>query len=275
MIDVLPNGQTLCYGIFGYPIKHSLSPVFQSYTFRKKGINALYLPFEVKPQELGIAIKGARALNIQGLNITIPHKEDILKYVNHFSEDVNKIGSCNTLTLTSDGIFAYNTDWIGFKRALEQKLTNAHKTALVLGAGGTTKAILYALEHIGINAYVYNRTIEKAIALKNLFNIEVVKSPEDIVKKVDIIINATSVGLKDDDKQLFDYNLIEQRHIVFDVIYRQTNLIKASKQKHATVISGLPMLIYQGLESFKIWTGIDANDIIEDIFDLLKQYQKA
>ncbi|MGC8678043.1 MAG: shikimate dehydrogenase [Hydrogenobaculum sp.] len=269
----LPNGQTLCYGIFGYPVKHSLSPVFQSFAFNKKNINAIYVPFEVKPEDLKDAVKGAKALSIKGLNITIPHKESVLEFVDVTSEEVKKIGSCNTLKFDDNIIKAYNTDYIGFRMALEEKTSLSGKKALVLGAGGTSKAIIYALTNSGVKVYLYNRTIEKAIKLKEIFDVEVVETIEDVLQYVDIIVNTTSVGLKDDDKPLFDYDKISKNHIVFDVIYKDTLLIKKAKEKGAVGINGLPMLVYQGLESFKIWTGVDAFDIAPQIFELLKSYK--
>ena len=269
----LPNGQTLCYGIFGYPVKHSLSPVFQSFAFNKKNINAIYVPFEVKPEDLEDAIKGAKAMSVKGLNITIPHKESVLKFVDVISDDVKKIGSCNTLKFEDEVIKAYNTDYIGFKRALEEKTSLSGKKALVLGAGGTSKAIIYALTKSGTKVYLYNRTIEKAIKLKEIFDVEVVETIEDVLQYVDIIVNTTSVGLKDDDKPLFDYNKISDSHIVFDVVYKDTLLVKKAKEKQAITVNGLPMLVYQGLESFKIWTGVDAFDIAPQIFELLKSYK--
>ncbi len=269
----LPTGDTLCYGIFGYPVKHSLSPVFQSYAFSKKNINAIYIPFEVKPEDLEYAIKGAKALSIKGLNITIPHKEAVLEFVDEVSEEVQKIGSCNTLKFEDGIIKAYNTDYLGFKRALEEKISPNGKKALVLGAGGTSKAILYALKSSGVKVYLYNRTLEKALKLKEIFDIEIVKTPEDVLKDVDIIVNTTSVGLKEDDKPIFDYDKISPSHVVFDVIYKDTPLIKKAKEKGAIAVDGLPMLVYQGLESFKIWTGVDAFDIAHEVFELLKAYK--
>ncbi len=269
----LPNGETLCYGIFGYPVKHSLSPIFQSYAFNKKHINAIYIPFEVKPEDLKDAVKGAKAISIKGLNITIPHKESILEFVDCISLEVQKIGSCNTLKFENDIVKAYNTDYLGFKRALEEKTSLKGKRALILGAGGTSKAIVYALISSGTKVYLHNRTIEKALKLKDIFDIEIIKDIEDILKEVDIIVNTTSVGLKDDDKPLFDYDKISAHHIVFDVIYKDTLLMRKAKEKGAISIDGLSMLVYQGLESFKIWTDIDAFDIAPEVFELLKAYK--
>lgn len=269
----LPNGQTLCYGIFGYPVKHSLSPVFQSFAFNQKNINAIYVPFEVKPEDLKDAIRGAKAMSVKGLNITIPHKESVLEFVDVISDDVKKIGSCNTLKFEDEVVKAYNTDYIGFKRALEEKTSLSGKKALILGAGGTSKAVIYALTNSGTRVYLYNRTIEKAMKLKEIFDVEVVETIEDVLQCVDIIVNTTSVGLKDDDKPLFDYDKISKNHIVFDVIYKDTFLIKKAKEKQAITVNGLPMLVYQGLESFKIWTGVDAFDIAPQIFELLKSYK--
>ncbi len=257
------SGKTEVYGILGYPVKHSLSPVFQNVAFEYLGIDAVYVPFEVKPEKLKHAVDGLSALGVRGVNVTLPHKEKILEYVDQMDEHTVSIGSANTLKFTNL-IEAYNTDWTGFLKALNEAEIK-EKTALVLGAGGTSRAILYALKKAEYDIYLWNRTYEKAVELSKKFQAHVVKKPEDVLKKVSLIVNTTSVGLKMDDPHLFDYSQIEQSHTVFDVIYRETPLLRKAKDKGAKAIDGLSMLLYQGIESFKIWTGFEVPfEVVKD-----------
>ena len=251
------TGKTQVYGILGYPVKHSLSPLFQNLFFSANGIDAIYVPFEVEPQKLRSAIDGIKALQIKGVNVTIPHKEKVLDYVDHLDEHVERIGACNTLKLVEGKLYAYNTDWIGFLSALKEVLEPRPYRVLVLGAGGSSRAVLYALNTWNCQVYLYNRTKEKALELSKTFNVQVVESPEHVIKDVDLIVNTTSVGLKEDDPPLFDYNLIKTHQVVVDIIYRETPLIKSAKDRGCTYQTGISMLLWQGVESFRVWTGTE------------------
>lgn len=269
------NGETLVYGIIGYPVKHSKSPTFQTAAFQALGINAVYVPFHVKPEDLQKAVEGIKALSIKGVNVTVPHKEEVIKYVNEISEEVKFIGAANTIENIDGYLKAYNTDAYGFIRGLKELLEKAGKeiselSFLVLGAGGASRAIVYGLIKEGAKKiYLANRTLEKAEKLifdfKHLNRfIEDTIEPielskvEEYLSKVNVIVNTTSVGLHPEDKALFDYEKIMKKHIVVDIIYKKTPLLKKAEEKGCLWQDGLPMLLYQGARSFEIWTKREA-----------------
>ncbi len=255
------NARTELYGVIGYPVKHSLSPVFQNALLKYIGLNAIYLAFEVKPEELRDALRGFKAIGIRGINITIPHKEAIMEYLDEIDPVAQKIGAVNTVKFENGKAKGYNTDWIGFIKALKMLVSSVKgEKVLVLGAGGASKAVIYALLHEEAEVFLWNRTKEKALNLAKRFNdrLTAVNRPEDVIKKVKIIVNTTSVGLKEDDPEIFDYSLITPENIVVDIIYKETKLIKRAKEVGAKYQDGLPMLLWQGIESFKIWNGCEA-----------------
>ena len=249
------NGKTELYGVIGNPVKHSLSPVFQNVGFEELNINAVYLPFEVTVENFEETIRGLLLLeNLRGFNITVPFKEKILQFGDFLSEDVKEIGSANTLKKGEKGVELYNTDWVGFLKALEELIEPKGKKVLVLGAGGTAKAVVYALKKAKAEVFIWNRTTSKAEKLAETFGVRFVENLENI-ESFDLIVNTTSVGLRENDPWLFDYNRIKSHQVVYDVIYRETPLVKIAKEKGAKAENGLKMLLYQGVESFKIWTG--------------------
>ncbi len=249
------TGKVEIYGVIGYPIKHSLSPLFQNAAFFWTGIEALYVPFEVSPENLKKALEGLRASGVKGLNVTIPHKEAVLSFADVISPEAKEIGAVNTLKFTRTSVEAYNTDWIGFLKAIQELEDPKGKTVLVLGAGGAAKAVIYSLKKVKAQVLVWNRTPEKIFPLEEKFGVEKIKRPEEALPVADIIVNTTSVGLKEEDPPLFDYSLLEEKHIVVDLIYKDTPLLKEAKKKSCRVQNGFPMLLYQGAESFRIWTG--------------------
>ncbi len=280
-LDCNIDGKTQVYGIFGYPVKHSKSPTFQTLSFQSSGINAVYLPFEVKPEHLESAVRSIRVLGIKGINVTVPHKEHIIRYVDELSEEVRYIKAANTIHNLDGYLKAYNTDSYGFIRGLEElKMDFRNKKFLVLGAGGASRAILYGLVKEGIQSItVANRTVEKVNQIIDDFKtlhrfIEDIIKPislseiEFYIKDVDIIVNTTSVGLREDDRPLFNYELIEDRHTVVDIIYRKTPLLETAERKGCKWQDGLPMLLYQGVKAFKIWTGKEPD--IEKVKEVLK-----
>ncbi len=265
---MLVNGETEVYGIIGYPVKHSKSPQFQTAAFRHKNINAVYLPFEVKPENLKKAVNGIKALSIKGINITVPHKEEVIRYLDETSEEVQFIGACNTVKNIDGYLIGYNTDAYGFIEGLKEiEPQFQDKTFLILGAGGASRAVLYGLIREGAEKiFVANRTIDRVFQIiqdfskLNRFIQEIIipvplDKVEEYLSSTHIIVNTTSVGLKDEDPPLFDYSKIQKKHTVVDIIYKKTKLLKVAQEKGCKWQDGLPMLLYQGAKAFEIWTG--------------------
>lgn len=253
-----PDGRTQVYGILGYPVRHSLSPVFQNRAFRHFSINAVYVPFEVRPEDFETAFRALRALGIKGVNITLPHKEEALRLADFRDRHAEAIGSANTLKIEEDGTYAYNTDWTGFLKAVRKIFPElSGRRALVLGAGGSARAVVYALSSEGVGVYLWNRTRERAERLCKDFGCTPVEKPEMVLEGVELVVNTTSSGLKDDDPPLFDYSLIKAEHRIVDIIYRKTPLIRTAMEKGCLFQNGMDMLLYQGMESFRIWTGLE------------------
>ncbi|WP_456472570.1 shikimate dehydrogenase [Methanocaldococcus sp.] len=262
------NAKTKLIGLIGHPVEHSLSPIMHNAAFRDKNLNYVYLAFDVKPEKLKYVIDGAKALNIVGFNVTIPYKVDIIKYLDSLDKDAELIGAVNTIKIEEDRAIGYNTDGIGARRALEEELGEVkNKKILILGAGGAARAVAFELAK---NNYIIiaNRTVEKAKKLaeeiKEKLNAEVEYSDlNPNLEGVNIVINATSVGMYPnvDVKPLLTAEQLKDVEAVMDLIYNplETVLLKEAKKAGVKAINGLGMLIYQGAEAFKIWTGVEPN----------------
>lgn len=258
------------YGIFGYPIEHSLSPLMHNTAFAHHHLDAVYLSFAVHPAHLEIAVKAMRALGIQGVNVTIPHKQAVMTWLDELSPEARLIGAVNTIHLRNDRLLGYNTDGIGFLRTLEEAGSDAAgRTVLVLGAGGAARAIAVqlCLGHIH-RLYIANRTMSRAEALaaslKENFphaDISVVAltaaSLSAHLPHTDIVVNATSVGMHPHDHLELPVAELAPRHLVCDIVYRplHTPLLCAARSQGARTIDGLGMLLHQGAKAFEIWTG--------------------
>ncbi|MCM8758910.1 MAG: shikimate dehydrogenase [Candidatus Omnitrophica bacterium] len=267
------NGETIITGVFGYPVKHSLSPVFQNAAFKFYDLNWIYVPFEVCPDNLRAAIEAIRVFSIKGVNITIPHKKEAVKYLDFCDEEVQVLGVCNTIVNDRGILKGYSTDGPGFLRSLKEdgKFLPEKKRVFLFGAGGSAYAIAGTLVRVGISEImICNRTIEKALQLKDHLlrhfgfrDIRVVpfedRNDSGIWKNVDIVINTTSVGMKCDDIVLVDKKNLREDIFVYDIVYnRETILISYAKERKLKFLDGLSMLVFQGAVSFKLWTGLDA-----------------
>ena len=265
----MPHSPEL-YGIFGYPIGHSLSPLMQNTAFAYHGIDAVYLPFAVHPEHLETAVKALRALAIRGVNVTIPHKQTVMPWLDELAPEARLIGAVNTIHFKEGRLIGYNTDGIGFVRSLEEggaQVTG--QRVLLLGAGGAARAIAVQLCLSGVQQlYVANRTRaraeELATSLKQSIrhtHIRVIAMEEHALTaclpELDIVVNATSVGMRPHDPELLPATCLLPRHLVCDIVYhaQETPLLRAAKQQGARAVDGLGMLIHQGAEAFEIWTG--------------------
>ncbi len=258
------TGKTKIIGIFGDPIEHTLSPLIHNEAFRCLELDYCYVPFHVKRENLKIAVEAIKALNIKGVNITVPHKETVISYLDELSEEAKVIGAVNTVLNEEGKLKGFNTDVKGFLLSLkEEGISVRNKNVLVIGAGGASKAVVYGLLKEGGKVYIYNRTKSKALAIKEQMNkygfIEVLnKIEENLSDKVQIIINATSLGLKKEDPLPFDPEILDSKHVYYDIVYPETKMIKEASKRGCKAIGGLGMLIWQAAYAFEIWTQIKA-----------------
>ncbi len=251
-------------GLIGYPVKHSVSPAMHSAAMKELGIEGVYLAFEVKPHALRDAIFGARALGFTGLNVTIPFKEECLKFVRAAGEAA-KINAANTIDLRN--MVAYNTDVYGVKAAFRDAGVDANgKIALVVGAGGAGKAAALALLEMGADVIITNRTESRGREAAELLRRygRCIFHPYDRVAelkgRIDIIVNATPLGMVGfEDKLPIPEEMIDGV-VVFDTVYNPpaTPLIKLAVERGCKVVYGIDMLVHQGARALEIWTGMRA-----------------
>lgn len=248
------------YAVIGDPIEHSLSPTMQNAAFESLGLDACFHAFRVSTSKLKEAILGAHAMGFGGLNLTIPLKEKALQVVKPI-DVATVMGAVNTVDF-QNGIWGYNTDGIGALMALENAgIKVSGQRVLIIGAGGAAKAIAYQLAQEGAMIVIANRKIDRALDLAQLVNGRGLGLDEldKFVPESDLIINATSVGMREDDLPLLDGRLLSGDHAVFDIIYnRETQLLKDAGKVGAKTVDGVMMLVYQGSSAIKIWTGLDA-----------------
>ncbi|MBD3385211.1 shikimate dehydrogenase [candidate division KSB1 bacterium] len=262
------NTSTCVYGVIGYPIEHSLSPVLHNWFMSNYKLNAVYVAFNVHPSELKNAIKGGSALGVIGLNVTIPHKEALLGLVDEKDRDVKLVGAINTLELNAGKIQAHVTDPYGFTESLGQrKYWFKNAEVLLLGAGGAAKSVVYALEKLDVKKiWIYNRSAQRLRAFldfcHNALTVSKVqaidrKQLNDIAFDCKIIINTTSAGMyPHTGESLLRSDVFHDAHFVYDLVYNpeKTKLLLDAEHKGATIQNGIDMLIFQGLESLRIWT---------------------
>lgn len=263
------SGKTQVCAVIGDPIKHSLSPIIQNAAFDYLNLDFVFLAFQVKAADLKKSIEGIRRLGLHGLNVTMPHKSAVIECLDEVNSTVKFLGSVNTI-LNRDGILSgYNTDGIGALNALKENgVAIPGKKVLLLGAGGAAKAIAFALVPEVGELTILNRSAKKAESfaetLERKFSPKVVGgklSPvaiEENLRNSDVLINATSAGMKPSSNQsLVAQQWLRSDLVVMDIVYDpvETKLAKDAKAAGAGVISGVEMLIYQGAASFEIWTG--------------------
>ena len=252
------------FGIIGKPIKHSLSPVLHQYWFDKYGIDASYTIIEADDSDLKKIIDKIRNHELNGLNVTLPFKQKIINQTDKIINDAELTGSVNTILLDNEKVIGENTDVFGLQAAYLKEIDNsANKNTLVIGAGGVSPSIILSLQKSGVKKIsVTNRTNEKCIFLKkkfNYLNILPWSSLEDEIKNFDIIINATSLGLKEGDDFNFKFSNTKNNLIYIDTIYNplETKTYRYLKEEGRKVFNGLDMFIYQGQKSFYLWNKIN------------------
>ena len=265
------------FGIIGNPIKHSLSPVLHNYWFEKYKIDASYSIIDIKDEnELPGLITQLRNKKISGINVTLPYKQKIVSPVDTIVNDAKTTSSVNTLYLDNkDTIIGENTDVFGLQAAYLKEIDNASKKrALVIGAGGVSPSVILSLQKSSVQEIsITNRTSEKCIFLKKKFkNLSIIQweKLQQEIKNFDIIINATSLGLKGNEDFGFNFDQTKRNLIYIDTIYNplETKTLKYLKEMDIKVFNGLNMFIYQGQKAFYLWNKINP-EIDEKLIELL------
>ena len=257
--------------VIGNPIEHSLSPKLHNYWIKSNNIDAIYEKKKLNKDELGDVVLKIKQKKIEGINVTVPFKKTIIPFLNELTAEAESTQSVNTLYLKDNKVIGHNTDIVGFETSIKKSKFNIfNKEVLILGAGGVVPSIIFALKKMKVSKIkISNRTKEKAENLKKLFkNIEIIEWGE--IPNFDVIINATSIGLKKDDHINLDFTLISKNSFFYDVIYnpRETNFLKTGKSLGGATLNGKLMFIYQALSAFNIWHGIEPS-VNEDVIKLL------
>ena len=290
------GGKTKILGVIGDPIEHTFSPAMHNAGLDALKLNYIYLPFHVKPDRLKECIEGAKAMGIQGLNVTIPHKTNVMKHLDEIDSVASMIGAVNTIQfnyhennessnqnnesiITTKG---FNTDGYGCVHAIEEKTSIKGKKVTITGAGGAARAVAFQIANSGIDELsILNRNASKAESLANDLNINLEKAGIDItinsydienLKKEldgsDIFIDTTPIGMYPNvnDKAIASADMLHEDLVVNDIVYTpmETSLIKEAIKANAEVVYGYKMLLYQGIRSFEIWLGREAPvDVME------------
>ena len=264
------------FGIIGNPIKHSLSPILHNYWFEKYKIDAEYSIIQIEDSELSDVIEKIKNKDLHGINITLPFKQKIVPYLNILVNDAEITSSVNTVFLDNKNtVIGENTDVFGLQAAYLKEVDSINKKrALVIGAGGVSPSVILSLDKSGISDIsIVNRTREKCIFLKKKFKkLKIIEwnDIKDQLKNYDIIINATSLGLKNGEDFDFNFDSVKKDLIYIDTIYNplETKTVKYLKEKEIKTFNGLDMFIYQGQKSFYLWNKINP-EIDQKLIELL------
>jgi len=254
------DGKTELYGIIGNPVRHSMSPAMHNAAFADLGMNRVYVPIEVCDVEQGIT--GLRALGFRGISVTVPHKEAVIPFLDEIDPVAKKIGAVNTLDFRKHEngqiiVRGFNTDWVGANTALAEKVNLQKSRVLVIGAGGSAKAVGFGLIEAGAEVIIANRTVETGKALADLLGCAFVPLEEVTSVSADVLINTTSVGMEPDYEGIVvPPSLLSGFSVVMDIVYAplETRLLREAKAVGCQTIDGLAMLLYQGIAQFELWT---------------------
>ena len=260
------------YIVIGNPISHSMSPQIHNYWLKKNNINGIYEKEKLNNNDLKSFFLSIRNNVVSGANITVPFKKEVISYLDELSPEAESTQSVSTIYFKNNKIIGHNTDIDGFKLAIKE--TNyevANKKILIIGAGGVVPSIIFALIKMkASNVLLCNRTESKAEDMKKMFNdLTIIKWGE--LPEFDMVINATSIGLKNDENLNLDFSKVEKGKFFYDVIYnpKETNFLKIGKKLGCKTENGKKMFIHQAALAFNVWHGIqpEINDEINDLLD--------
>ena len=259
------------YLVIGNPIEHSLSPLIHNYWIKKNNIDAIYEKEKLKKKDLGSMILKIKKKKIHGINVTVPFKNDIITHLEKLTPEAETTQSVNTVYLDNNTITGHNTDIDGFRFAIQDiKFDVSNKLVLILGAGGVVPSIIHSLYKMKASKIILtNRTKKKAENLKKLFkDLEIINWGQ--IQKFDMIINATSIGLKASDELKLDFSKFGKNKFFYDVIYnpKETNFLKNAKKLGNKIENGKKMFIHQAAQAFKIWHQIEP-EITNEINEMI------
>ncbi len=265
------NGKTKVCAVIGDPVEHSLSPVMHNAAFHELELNYVYVAFHVK--NVKMALEGMIGFSLRGLSVTIPHKIEVMEYMDEITPLAEKIGAVNTVTLDNGKLYGTNTDGYGTLQAIETEERIDGKTVVMLGTGGAARAAAFAIacERKPERFFIAGRNEQKVRKLaqevtqhgkKMVSGLSLEpKELKSIFRETDIIVNTTPIGMHPhEDECLLPEELFSERHVVFDMIYNpaETLLLKRAKRRFARTINGIPMFVHQGAKQFQLWTGEQA-----------------
>lgn len=276
------HGKTQILGVFGFPVEHSLSPAMHNAAIAALGLSYIYLPFQVSPEHLEQAIRSLPALGIVGVNLTIPHKESVLPFLDDITEEAHDVGAVNTVHCVEGKLLGDNTDGRGFFTPLiERGVSISGKQVLVLGAGGAARSVVFRLVREGARVILVNRTRERAeqlaqdVAAAGFGAVVDVLDLSDRVRYAEatrqatLLVNTTRVGMFPHAEELPPVALEEftPNLTVYDLVYNpiQTRLLQEAEQRGCPVLNGVKMLVGQGALAFERWTGVvPPRDVMEN-----------
>ena len=265
------NSKTIVIGLIGHPLGHSLSPLMHNSTLDKLGLNYIYLPFDVAPNDLGEAVAGLKALNIRGVNVTIPYKKAVIQYLDELSPEARACGAVNLIKNHNGRLTGYNTDGRGFMASLREEGVSSFKQVLIIGAGGAAQSLVYELtqsgaEQINILDIDHDKALELASFVNQLQKGKGTGAKMDdelfisLSQKADLVVNCTPVGMSPHNEGIPVTSLskVHPEAVVYDLIYNPltTRFLAMAQERNLKTINGLSMLVHQGALTLGILTGV-------------------
>ena len=265
-----PVTATALCGVILHPAGHTRSPAMHRAAYAALGLDAVYLAFDVRPERLGDAVRGARALGVRQLSVSLPHKEAVIPLLDAVDETARRIGAVNTIVRDGERLVGWNTDWLGAVRALERERALGGATAVVLGAGGAARGVVYGLLERGARVVVLNRSAARAEELARALGAHGAGPLADLGRHpCDVLVNTTSVGLRADESPV-EAAAIPAGALVMDAVYdpERTRLLRDAAARGARPLGGKWMLVLQAAEQIRLWSGREAPvDLMADAFD--------